>query len=214
LPEERQITTQEQLIDEMAATLGGRDSEELTFHKISTGALNDLERLTKQAYSMIAYFGMSPKLRNISYYDSSGQEYSFSKPYSEKTAETIDNEVQALIDKAYKLAKQVLAQNKKGLKQLADLLLEREVIFSEDLEKIFGKRKGDMLALAAEIDAPVEAVEAAEAALEKPKRKPRTKKNEEDVAEMHEAKTPPPVQEKSLFDIPVDVQTEAKPEIS
>jgi len=199
LPEERQITTHEQLLDEMAATLGGRASEELTFHKISTGALNDLERVTKQAYSMIAYFGMSPKLRNISYYDTSGQDYTFAKPYSEKTAETIDNEVQALIDKAYKLAKQVLAQNKKGLKQLADLLLEREVIFSEDLEKIFGKRKGDMLALAAELDAPATAVDAA---TEKPKRKSRAKKAEgaEDVAE----KTPPPAQEKSLFDVPVD----------
>ena len=191
LPEERQITTQEQLLDEMAATLGGRASEELTFRKISTGALNDLERITKQAYSMIAYFGMSPKLRNISYYDSSGQEYSFSKPYSEKTSETIDNEVQALIDKAYKLAKQVLAQNKKGLKKLADLLLEREVIFSEDLEKIFGKRKGEQHSLVADVSAPAEE---AEAAPEKAKRK-RAGKNEEG-----EAKAPPPVQEKSLFD--------------
>lgn len=208
LPEERQITTQEQLIDEMAATLGGRASEELTFHRISTGALNDLERVTKQAYSMIAYFGMSPKLRNISYYDSSGQEYSFSKPYSEKTAEAIDNEVQTLIDRAYKLAKQVLTQNKKGLKQLADLLLEREVIFSEDLEKIFGKRRGDMTALAADMNVPESAVavtEAAAAEAEKPKRKPRAKKTdtpEGAVEGESKAQTPPPAQEKSLFDVP------------
>ncbi len=228
LPEERQITTQEQLIDEMASTLGGRASEELTFHKISTGALNDLERVTKQAYSMIAYFGMSPKLRNISYYDSSGQEYSFSKPYSEKTAESIDSEVQALIDKAYKLAKQVLTQNKKGLKQLAELLLEREVIFSEDLEKIFGKRKGDMTALLADANVPAIAAttvspadgDAAPAAgAEKPKRKPRAKKAEttEGGAEGEvKAQTPPPVQEKGLFDMPVapaaPIAEEPKPE--
>ncbi len=203
LPEERQITTQEQLLDEMAATLGGRASEEFTFHKISTGALNDLERVTKQAYSMIAYFGMSPKLRNISYYDSSGQEYSFSKPYSEKTAEAIDAEVQALIDKAYKLAKQVLAQNKKGLKQLADLLLEREVIFSEDLEKIFGKRKGDMTTLVADVGATEGAVEIV-AEVEKPKRKPRAKKTDttESAAEGESKAQTPPVQEQSLFDVP------------
>ncbi|MDR2937879.1 MAG: ATP-dependent zinc metalloprotease FtsH [Prevotellaceae bacterium] len=213
LPEERQITTQEQLIDEMAATLGGRASEELTFHKISTGALNDLERVTKQAYSMIAYFGMSAKLRNISYYDSSGQEYSFSKPYSEKTAEAIDSEVQILIEKSYKLAKQVLTQNKKGLKQLADLLLEREVIFSEDLEQIFGPRKGDTTSLAAEVGVPVTAV--VETEVEKPKRKPRTKKVAEDAAteEGSEVKTPQPAQEKSLFDVPaVAATTEEKTE--
>ncbi|MDR3366062.1 MAG: ATP-dependent zinc metalloprotease FtsH [Prevotellaceae bacterium] len=209
LPEERQITTQEQLLDEMAATLGGRASEELTFHKISTGALNDLERITKQAYSMIAYFGMSNKLRNLSYYDSSGQEYSFAKPYSEKTAEAIDEEVQALIDKAYKLAKQVLTQNKKGLKQLAELLLEREVIFSEDLEKIFGKRKGehnDLLISAAAADSdnaaavPADADAAAAEAQEKPKRKSRKPKSE---AAAEPTPAPAPVTEQSLFDAPL-----------
>jgi cell division protease FtsH len=141
LPEERQITTTEQMLDEMCATLGGRASEDLTFSRISTGALNDLERVTKQAFAMISYFGMSDKIGNLSYYDSSGQqEYSFNKPYSEKTAETIDEEVKKLIDLQYERAKTILRKNKKGLKQLAEILLEKEVIFSDDLEAIFGKR--------------------------------------------------------------------------
>ena len=141
LPEERQITTTEQMLDEMCATLGGRASEDLTFGRISTGALNDLERVTKQAFAMISYFGMSNKIGNLSYYDSSGQqEYSFNKPYSERTAETIDEEVKSLIDVQYERAKTVLRKNKKGLTQLAEILLEKEVIFSDDLEKIFGKR--------------------------------------------------------------------------
>ncbi len=142
LPEERQITTTEQLFDEMCSALGGRASEEVTFDKISTGALNDLERVTKQAYAMIAYFGMGKATGNISFYDSSGQsEYSFNKPYSEKTAEVIDKEAKELIDKAYNNAKKILIENKEGLTKLAELLLEREVIFSEDLETIFGPRK-------------------------------------------------------------------------
>jgi len=141
LPEERQITTTEQMLDEMCATLGGRASEDITFNKISTGALNDLERVTKQAVAMISYFGMSDKIGNLSYYDSSGQQdYAFNKPYSERTAQTIDEEVKALIDTQYERAKAILRKNKKGLQQLAELLLEREVIFSDDLEKIFGKR--------------------------------------------------------------------------
>lgn len=142
LPEERQITTTEQLFDEMCALLGGRAAEDLTFGKISTGALNDLERVSKQAYAMIAYYGMGDKTRNISYYDSTGQsDYSFSKPYSDKTSEVIDLEVKNLIDRAYERSKQILSYNKQGHTQLAELLLEREVIFSEDLEKIFGPRK-------------------------------------------------------------------------
>ncbi len=142
LPEERQITTTEQLNDEMCVALGGRASEEINFSKVSTGALNDLERVTKQAYAMVTYFGMSKKVGNISFYDSSGQsEYSFSKPYSETTAELIDKEVKEIVDKAYKRAKELLTKNRDGLSKLADLLLEKEVIFSEDLEKIFGKRK-------------------------------------------------------------------------
>jgi len=145
LPEERQITTTEQLLDEMAAALGGRASEEINFGKISTGALNDLEKITKQAYAMVTYFGMSDKVGNLSFYDSTGQnEYSFNKPYSEKTAELIDDEVKSLIDKAYNRAVEIIKKNKNGLIQLAELLLEKEVIFSEDLEKLFGKKKGNI----------------------------------------------------------------------
>jgi AFG3 family protein len=142
LPEERQITTTEQLSDEMCVALGGRASEDINFGKVSTGALNDLERVTKQAYAMVTYFGMSKKIGNISFYDSTGQnEYNFSKPYSETTAELIDREVKDIIDGAYKQAKDLLTKNKKDLTRLAELLLEKEVIFSEDLERIFGKRK-------------------------------------------------------------------------
>ncbi len=141
LPEERQITTTEQMADEMCATLGGRASEQLNFGKISTGALNDLERVTKQAYAMISYFGMSEKLGNKSYFDSSGQsEYSFNKPYSEKTAELIDEEVDRIIETQYQRALDILKKNKEGLTKLADRLLEKEVIFSDDLEEIFGER--------------------------------------------------------------------------
>ncbi len=141
LPEERQITTTEQMLDEMCATLGGRASEALIFGKISTGALNDLERVTKQAYAMISYFGMGKTIGNRSYFDSSGQsEFSFNKPYSEKTAELIDDEVALLIDQEYKRALAILKKNKAGLTKLAETLLEKEVIFSEDLEKVFGKR--------------------------------------------------------------------------
>ena len=141
LPEERQITTTEQMLDEMCATLGGRASEELTFQKISTGALNDLERVTKQAFAMTSFFGMSDKIGNLSYYDSSGQQdFAFNKPYSERTAETIDEEVKSLIDVQYERAKTILKKNKKGLQELAEILLEKEVIFSDDLQKIFGKR--------------------------------------------------------------------------
>lgn len=142
LPEERQITTTEQMFDEMCATLGGRAAEEIVFGKISTGALNDLERVTKQAYAMVSYFGMSKELGNISFYDSSGQsDMAFVKPFSEKTSELIDKEVSVLIDEAYTKAKEVLTDNRDGLNKLAKQLLEKEVIFSEDLEVIFGKRK-------------------------------------------------------------------------
>jgi AFG3 family protein len=143
LPEERQITTTEQMLDEMCATLGGRASEETNFNKISTGALNDLERVTKQAYAMISYFGMSKIIGNLSFYDSTGQgEYAFTKPYSEKTAEAIDNEVKTIVENQYVRAKKILTDNKKKLVELAELLLEKEVIFSEDLERIFGARIG------------------------------------------------------------------------
>jgi cell division protease FtsH len=142
LPEERQITTTEQMLDEMCATLGGRAAEEVILGAISTGALNDLERVTKQAYAMISYFGMSKTMGNISFYDSSGQsEYAFVKPFSEKTSEMIDKEVSDLIAMAYDRSKLILTQNLEGLNNLATILLEKEVIFSEDLEQIFGKRK-------------------------------------------------------------------------
>ncbi len=142
LPEERQLTTKEQLLDEMCATLGGRAAEELIFDRVSTGALNDLERTTKQAYAMIAYFGMSEKLKNVCYYDSSGaSDYAFTKPYSDETAKTIDTEVKQLIESQYERAKNILSEYKEGHVQLAQLLVEKEVIFADDLERIFGKRK-------------------------------------------------------------------------
>ncbi len=144
LPEERQITTFEQMFDEMTAALGGRASEEINFGKVSTGALNDLEKVTKQAFAMVTYFGLNEAIGNISYYDSTGQqEYSFHKPYSEKTAETIDKEISKMVEKAYQRAKSLLLKNKSKLETLAILLLEKEVIFSEDLEIIFGKRPYD-----------------------------------------------------------------------
>jgi len=158
LPEERQLTTREQILDEMAYALGGRASEELIFGKISTGALNDLEKITKQAYAMVSFFGMSEKVGNISFYDSSGQsDFGFTKPYSEKTAELIDQEVNLIISESYVRAKEVLRNNLKGLTELAELLLEREVIFSEDLEKIFGKRKADLLKEEKEAEAKAKA---------------------------------------------------------
>ena len=138
LPEERQITTKEQMLDEMCAILGGRAAEELFTGHISTGAMNDLERVTKQAYGMIAYAGMSDKLPNLCYYNNS--EYSFQRPYSERTAELIDNEVKELINTQYERAKQLLTQHKEGHAALAKLLIEREVIFADDVEIIFGKR--------------------------------------------------------------------------
>ena len=138
LPEERQITTKEQMLDEMCATLGGRAAEEVFIGHISTGAMNDLERVTKQAYGMIAYAGMSDKLPNLCYY--SNDEYNFNKPYSEHTAELIDKEVQSMINEQYARAKALLQEHKEGHNQLAQLLIDKEVIFAEDVEKIFGKR--------------------------------------------------------------------------
>ena len=141
LPEERQLTTYDQLFDEMTATLGGRAAEEVFFGKISTGALNDLERVSKQAYAMIVYYGLDEKIGNVSYYDSTGQqEYSMTKPYSEKTAQEIDERVHLLVEEAYKRAKKILADNYDKVEQLAKLLLEREVIFTEDVQNILGER--------------------------------------------------------------------------
>ncbi len=171
LPEERQITTREQLMDELAATLGGRVSEQLTFGQLSTGALNDLERVTKQAYAMVAYYGMSEQVGNLSFYDSTGQsDMALTKPYSETTAQRIDAEARALVDRAYAMAEEVLRTHAAGLKELAELLLAREVVFTEDVERIFGKRKKDIEREAAE-----------QAAAPKRGRKPRrTAQSEED----------------------------------
>ncbi|RGX80219.1 ATP-dependent zinc metalloprotease FtsH [Bacteroides stercorirosoris] len=138
LPEERQITTKEQMLDEMCATLGGRAAEDLFLGRISTGAMNDLERVTKQAYGMIAYLGMSEKLPNLCYYNN--EEYSFNRPYSEKTAELIDEEVKSMVNEQYERAKQILSEHKEGHNKLAQLLIDKEVIFAEDVEEIFGKR--------------------------------------------------------------------------
>lgn len=143
LPEERQITTTEQMMDEMAATMGGRAAEEIINGKISTGALSDLEKITKQAYAMVSYFGMSEKVGHISFYDSQDSGYNFGKPYSEKTAELIDAEAKELINKAHEKALEVLNANMKGFTELAELLLSREVIFTEDMERIFGPRVKD-----------------------------------------------------------------------
>ncbi len=141
LPEERQLTRMDHMLDEMCAMLGGRASEEINFGMVSTGALNDLERVTKQATAMVSYFGMSKEVGTLSFYDSTGQnEYNFNKPYSEETARKIDQEVKRIVDEQYQRALKTLRKNKEGLEKLANQLLEREVIFSEDVEKIFGSR--------------------------------------------------------------------------
>ncbi len=141
LPDERHLTTAEQMEDEIAAALGGRAAEETMFGKVSTGALSDLEKVTKQAYAMVTMYGLNDRIGNISYYDSTGQsEYTFGKPYSESTAKTIDEEVSRIVEAQYTRAKRILAENKDKLTALAMQLLEKEVIFKEDLEKIFGKR--------------------------------------------------------------------------
>ncbi|KNB62363.1 MULTISPECIES: ATP-dependent zinc metalloprotease FtsH [Chryseobacterium] len=144
LPEERQLTTTEQMLDEMCATLGGRAAEQVIFNNISTGALSDLETVTKRAQAMVTIYGLSPNIGNISYYDSSGQsEYNFGKPYSEATASKIDAEIKMIIENQYERAVRILTENKDKLDALANKLLEKEVIFREDLEDIFGKRAWD-----------------------------------------------------------------------
>jgi cell division protease FtsH len=151
LPEERSITTKDQLLDEMCSALGGRAAEEISFNSISSGAQNDLEKVTKQSYAMVSIFGMSEKVGNLSFYDSSGQnEFGFTKPYSEKTAELIDSESKLLIETQYIRALEILKKNKDGHHQLSELLLDKEVIFSEDLEKVFGKRQWEKPLMVAE----------------------------------------------------------------
>ena len=140
LPEERQITPSQAILDQICSTLGGRAAEELYLGHISTGAANDLERVTKQAYAMVVYYGMSDRLPNVCYYDSTGQDYGFSKPYSDERARLIDEEVSRIIAEQYERAKEILKQHTEGHGRLADTLIEREVIFTEDVEKIFGKR--------------------------------------------------------------------------
>ncbi len=162
LPEERQITPSQAILDEMCATLGGRAAEELFLGRISTGAANDLERVTKQAYAMVVYYGMSDKLPNICYYDSTGQDYGFSKPYSDERARLIDEEVSRIIAEQYERAKAILKEHAKGHGELSEVLIKREVIFTEDVEKIFGKRpwvsRTDEI-LAAQKDSDTPAVE-------------------------------------------------------
>ncbi len=144
LPEERQLTNKEQMFDELTATLGGRAAEEIIFGTVSTGALNDLEKATKQAFSMVVFFGLNEVVGNVSYYDSTGQsDYNFTKPYSEKTAQVIDEEVSKIVESAYNRAKSILSKNKENLEKLANKLIEKEVIFKEDVEDIFGKRPFD-----------------------------------------------------------------------
>jgi cell division protease FtsH len=141
LPEERQIVRTEQMLDEMCATLGGRAAEKIIFDKISTGAPSDLEKVTRQAKAMVSIYGLNETIGNITYYDSSGQtDYNFSKPYSELTAQVIDKEISKIIEKQYKRAIEILKESKDKLKQLAERLLEKEVIFKDDLENILGKR--------------------------------------------------------------------------
>jgi len=141
LPEERYIVRTEQMLDEMCAALGGRAAEKITFNKISTGALSDLEKVTKQARAMVSVYGLNEKLGNLTFYDSSGQQdYGFTKPYSEKTSELIDEEISNIIEEQYQRALKILEENKDKLEELANMLLEREVIFKDDMEQIFGKR--------------------------------------------------------------------------
>jgi cell division protease FtsH len=141
LPEERQLTTTEQMLDEICAAMGGRASEEIFFKKVSTGALSDLEKVTKMAYAMVSMYGLSKKIGNISYYDSSGQQTGFTKPYSEERAKLIDQEVSKILDQQYQRAKDVLIANKEKVEKLGSDLLINEVIFKADLETIFGVRK-------------------------------------------------------------------------
>jgi cell division protease FtsH len=141
LPEERLLVRPEQMADEMCATLGGRAAEKVIFNKISTGALSDLEKVTKQARAMVTIYGLNDEIGNVTYYDSTGQsEYGFTKPYSEETAQKIDMEISKIIEEQYARAISVLGESKDKLIELAELLLEKEVIFKEDLERIFGKR--------------------------------------------------------------------------
>ena len=186
LPEERSITTTEQLLDDMCATLGGRAAEQLIFNKISTGALSDLERVTKQAYAMISIYGLNDRVGNISYYDSQGRD-AFTKPYSEDRAKVIDEEVSKLIESQYQRALQLLNENKDKLEQLAERLLSSEVIFKEDLEAIFGKRQWDPIIE----ETPEELKEPNIEALAEPVSEAETNSDAADSEITNDAATPP-----------------------
>ena len=167
MPEERQITPLQALLDQMCMTLGGRAAEELSLGEISTGALNDLEKVTKMAYAIVVYYGMSEKLPNVCYYDSTGQSYGFSKPYGGERAKQIDEEVSRIISEQYERAKQIIRDHKEGHARLAETLLTKEVMYSEDLKEIFGERQWrsrteEIMLLQAERDAAREAAKAAE----------------------------------------------------
>jgi cell division protease FtsH len=140
LPKEIYLRNTDQLMDEMAMTLGGRAAEEIVFGKISTGAQNDLERVTRLAYAMVTYYGMNQRVGNVSFYDRNSEEFAFTKPYSEALAETIDTEARALIEQAYQKAKKLLAEKREGLETIARMLLEKEVIFQQDVERVLGPR--------------------------------------------------------------------------
>jgi cell division protease FtsH len=177
LPEERQLTNKDHIMDNLCSLLGGRAAEEVFLKQTSTGALNDLERATKQAYAMVAYYGMSDKLKNLSYYDSTGRyDMGITKPYSEKTAEVIDTETAAIIAEQMARAKKILEENTEGHNKLAELLIEKEVITSDDVEAILGARP--WTSRTDEIIEANEAMQAAEAERPKKKRAPRKKKEE------------------------------------
>jgi ATP-dependent metalloprotease FtsH len=187
LPEERQITTKEQMMDELASLIGGRVAEEIVNKKVSSGALNDLERLTKQAYAMVAYYGMSDAVGNVSYYDSQDQGYNFNKPFSEKTAELIDVEVKNIINQAHQMARKVLEEHMKGFTELANLLLEKEVIFTEDLERIFGprvKEQGDVALAEQKAQQPEVEQKAEQHEVEQKTEQPAAEKENEAAAEI------------------------------
>ena len=191
LPEERQITTSQALLDEMCATLGGRAAEELFLGRISTGAANDLERVTKQAYAMVVYFGMSDKLPNLCYYDSTGQNYGFTKPYSEERAKIIDQEVSRIIEEQYQRAKDILSKHAEGHAELTEVLLSREVIFTEDVEKIFGKRQWTSRTDEILAARSAEAAEAEKAEIEQNKKD--IEEAKENANNEENKPTPPPV---------------------
>ncbi|TNE75411.1 MAG: peptidase M41, partial [Bacteroidetes bacterium] len=183
LPEERSITTTEQILDEMCSALGGRAAEQITFGKISTGALSDLEKVTKQAYAMVSIYGLNERIGNISYYDPQGNN-SFVKPYSEDTAKAIDEEVSKMVEAQYQRALRILTENKDKLEALAEKLLKHEVIFKEDLIEIFGKRPWDN-----EEENPLKAAEETAAeATEETKNHQEESSSENEVAEQTERK--------------------------